>query len=269
MATEDNGLSLEGLAKRLQALERENAELRDEVGELRGSGTRRNEEEPLLESERQVSRRQLFSKVGAAAAGLVVAGALTQRDVRPARAETVVNDFYKFVANVPNRGAVEGNNSNSAGYGVWGHDTDNIGVFGTGSTGVQGNGDEWGVYAIGSGPAAGGVYAQNFEGGHGVAGYARSSTNYAVYGSNYGSAAGVYGESLFNDGPGVQGVGKYGGVFQGSQAQLRLAPASTAGKPTTGAHTKGEIYMDSAGSLFVCTGAGTPGTWKKVNMKLV
>jgi hypothetical protein len=61
----------------------------------------------------------------------------------------------------------------------------------------------------------------------------------------------------------------YGGLFEGGKAQLRLVPATTAGKPTTGAHTKGEIYMDSAGSLFVCTASGTPGTWKKINMKLV
>jgi hypothetical protein len=38
----------------------------------------------------------------------------------------------------------------------------------------------------------------------------------------------------------------------------------TAGKPTTGAHLKGEISMDSAATLWVCTVAGTPGTWRKV-----
>jgi hypothetical protein len=50
---------------------------------------------------------------------------------------------------------------------------------------------------------------------------------------------------------------------------LRLVPKTTVGKPTTGTHTKGEIYMDSAGTLFVCTANGTPGTWKKVSTTAV
>ncbi len=52
---------------------------------------------------------------------------------------------------------------------------------------------------------------------------------------------------------------------------MKLKPAGSAGAPTTGTHRKGEIYMDSAGALFVCTaGDGTTvGTWKKLTMKLV
>ncbi|MDP9410200.1 MAG: hypothetical protein M3P70_06790 [Actinomycetota bacterium] len=59
--------------------------------------------------------------------------------------------------------------------------------------------------------------------------------------------------------------------LEGGKAQLKLKPAASAGKPTTGTHTKGEIYMDSTEALFVCTaGDGTTvGTWKKVAMKLV
>jgi hypothetical protein len=38
---------------------------------------------------------------------------------------------------------------------------------------------------------------------------------------------------------------------------LRLVPGSTAGNPTSGAHSKGELYMDSAARLFVCTKGGT------------
>jgi len=56
-----------------------------------------------------------------------------------------------------------------------------------------------------------------------------------------------------------------GGHFQGVKAQLMLKPkGGTAGKPTTGAHAQGEISMDSAATLWVCTVAGTPGTWRKV-----
>jgi hypothetical protein len=43
MGAEDNGLTLDGLAQRLETLERESAELRDKVATLRGSGTSRDE----------------------------------------------------------------------------------------------------------------------------------------------------------------------------------------------------------------------------------
>lgn len=36
------------------------------------------------------------------------------------------------------------------------------------------------------------------------------------------------------------------------------------GAPTTGTHAKGEGAQDSVGALFVCTAAGTPGTWAQV-----
>jgi hypothetical protein len=45
------------------------------------------------------------------------------------------------------------------------------------------------------------------------------------------------------------------------RAQLRLVPASGAGRPGN-AHSKGELFMDSAGALFVCEEC-TPGTWRK------
>jgi hypothetical protein len=50
-----------------------------------------------------------------------------------------------------------------------------------------------------------------------------------------------------------------------------LKPGASLGKPTTGTHQKGEIYMDRAGALFVCAaGDGTTvGTWRKVNTTLV
>ncbi len=84
MGAEDNRLSLEQLAHRLEALERENAELRQEVSALRGSGTRPSEVTAPIDSgiypaketvpersdsEVRVSRRWLLSKAGAAATG--------------------------------------------------------------------------------------------------------------------------------------------------------------------------------------------------------
>ncbi|HYG78335.1 MAG TPA: hypothetical protein VEK08_25255 [Planctomycetota bacterium] len=42
---------------------------------------------------------------------------------------------------------------------------------------------------------------------------------------------------------------------------VRILPASTTGAPTSGTHSVGELYVDSAGALFYCRTAGTPGTW--------
>src|SRR5215213_652845 len=109
MGAEDNGLTLEGLAHRLEALQHENAEnaerletlerenermrsenaeLREEVAPLRSSGTRweevvalrgsttRQVAKPAAESDGQVSRRALIRKAGAAAVAAVAAGTL-------------------------------------------------------------------------------------------------------------------------------------------------------------------------------------------------
>ena len=36
-----------------------------------------------------------------------------------------------------------------------------------------------------------------------------------------------------------------------------IKPGANAGKPTTGTHKKGEIYIDRAGTLFVCVASST------------
>jgi hypothetical protein len=122
------------------------------------------------------------------------------------------------------------------------------------------------------------------EGVVGVVGISSSNGNGALYGLHTGTSgtgvvgdgkgngsAGVLGRNPGAGGIGVQGQGTsgYGGQFQGGKAQLRLVPASTVGKPTTGAHVRGELYMDSAAALFVCTVTGTPGTWRKVTTTAV
>jgi predicted PolB exonuclease-like 3'-5' exonuclease len=43
-----------------------------------------------------------------------------------------------------------------------------------------------------------------------------------------------------------------------------LVPGTTVGRPTTGQHNKGEIFLDQEGTLFVCVADGTPGTWRRV-----
>jgi hypothetical protein len=59
---------------------------------------------------------------------------------------------------------------------------------------------------------------------------------------------------------GVYGYGTYGGVFGGTTAQLHLIPGNTVGHPTSGTFAVGDLYLDSAGSLFLCTGSGAYGS---------
>lgn len=62
----------------------------------------------------------------------------------------------------------------------------------------------------------------------------------------------------------------YGGQFDGGKAQLRMVPkpAGNAGPPS-GAQAKGEIYLDSAGEVLVCTAGGSSPAWRKVTTTAV
>jgi hypothetical protein len=123
-ATENGTTSQEGLAKRLEALERENADSRGKVAALEGSRGRRDEG--------RISRRRLLGKAGTAAAGLVVAGALTQRDIRQAKAVTVET------SGIPETPAVKATNT-VGGTGVYAEGLNGgRGVNGEGLYGVQG-----------------------------------------------------------------------------------------------------------------------------------
>ena len=101
-------------------------------------------------------------------------------------------------------------------------------------------------------PVCGGSSATGYSG---VYGRHTGTSGYGIVGDGKGGAAGVLGRNRSG----------YGGQFEGGKAQLRLEPAGvSAGRPISGAHTNGELYMDSAGKLFVCTVSGTPGTWRRV-----
>jgi hypothetical protein len=129
----------------------------------------------------------------------------------------------------------------------------------------------------GANSAVGGVAADATVDGFGVTG----AGAYGVFGQSITSRPGfhgVWGISSTGVGTGVFGEGKvgvrgkamnstgYAGVFEGGKAQLRLVPSTTYGKPTTGAHLKGELYLDRNVNLWLCTANGTPGTWKKVTL---
>jgi hypothetical protein len=94
--------------------------------------------------------------------------------------------------------------------------------------------------------------------GAGAAGVFRTTNptdaHVAVTVSSAGKGAGLNASS-------AKGIGA---VFTGAAAPIRLLPRGGAGAPATGSHLRGEISVDNAGDVFVCTAAGTPGTWRQV-----
>ena len=47
----------------------------------------------------------------------------------------------------------------------------------------------------------------------------------------------------------------------GATAFAAFAGGTTSGAPASGTHSKGEFILDQSGSFWLCTTAGTPGTW--------
>jgi len=181
-----------------------------------------------------------FGVVGDAVGGQGTAGVLGRNgaDGHGVRGEGEIGVFG--ISSTPGFAAVAGMNTGAGGFGVVGDATgpDTAGVLGRNSTG----------------------HGVRGEGGPGVVGICTQTG--AEAGEPSGGFAGVRGRST--SGPGVFGVGNYGGQFKGASAQLSLVPGTQAGRPTTGHHNIGEIYMDSAATLFVCVASGDPGTWVKV-----
>jgi len=278
MCDGDEGLSLDALARRLEALEQENAGLRDEVSALKGSGTRLKAA-PFSGFEGTVSRRSLLTKGGVVALGAVAAGTLLS--TREARADTT--SFDTVVANeiVASTRGMRGYNTAQFGVGIRGEATTGVlglsGAFGAAGVlgrnangeGVRGEGstfaDVAGVRGLGKAGVWGSSAATGYEG---VYGQHTGSAGYGVVGDGKGNGAGVLGRN--GAGVGVEGRdSKYGGRFAGTRAQLALVPKGTVGKPTSGSHSRGEIFMDSVATLFVCTKGGTSGTWRKVTTTAV
>lgn len=105
----------------------------------------------------------------------------------------------------------------------------------------------------------------------GIVGTSGAEQKSGVFGDNAkttGATFGVSGRSQSPQGAGVFGFSDfgYGGQFSGARAPLRLQPATTFGRPTTGNHQAGEFFVDGNGDLFFCKLSGTPGTWFLVQL---
>jgi len=51
------------------------------------------------------------------------------------------------------------------------------------------------------------------------------------------------------------------GGIAGATAPTRYVGGTTGGAPITGTFAKGDFVVDQTGSIYICTNAGTPGTW--------
>jgi len=83
---------------------------------------------------------------------------------------------------------------------------------------------------------------------------------------NAASTAAAVSAVTVGSGPALQAesTSGYGVSAQGGLAPLYLVPAVGPGAPTSGHHALGELVVDSSGVIWLCQGAGTPGTWVPV-----
>jgi len=101
-----------------------------------------------------------------------------------------------------------------------------------------------------------------------VGGYLYGS-DYGVYANGYGSfgqgvnAQGTkYGVTAYSPGGvGFLGQGLRGAILAGTWAPLNLTPAMGAGPPTTNYHNIGDLWLDSAGTVWTCVASGGPGSF--------
>ncbi len=165
------------------------------------------------------------------------------------------------IASVTDAGAglVSGSGTNLPGHfstGAWfyGHWASDGTGYGAGLV-TYGGGSGYGVYAQGGN---GTTATPRVNGGVGVYGYSGpGSVGGYFVGDPYNVNAGATAHGLFAGGNST-GVGAW---FAGGRAQVQLVPSGGTGAPTTGAHFRGDLYMDAQAVIWVCIVTGTPGTF--------
>lgn len=160
---------------------------------------------------------------------------------------------------------------------------------GSGVEGLGGDGSGAGVNGTGGATNGVGVSGTGTGNGAGVVGFSGTPASWPYYSGVVGSSAagfGVYGITDANDIAGVYGVctganstlqaaagvrgygdvSAYGVIAESDDsspkhAALRIVPQNAA---PTGPNAVGDVYVTTAGKLYICTSAGTPGTWTLV-----
>lgn len=277
---------LDALEQRNMAFEHENARLRalivNGTDEYNGGRPGEVAAEPTSALHEQVSRRGVLRRAASVAAGTVAAGVLLQRETQEAAAghssdvdANRVFAHYVSANNLSGTDAIYGTTNSPVGFtgvtgwnlgagaGTHGYSAAGIGVSGFGVVGMKGTSGTPGN------AATQGVHTND---GPGVVGDGHGTNQAGVLGRN-SAGVGIRGEgktgvqAIATNGNGVYGASGsgYGAVLKGGRAAIRLVPRSTIGKPTTGNHQVGELVLDKVGTLFICSVAGTPGTWMKVS----
>jgi hypothetical protein len=101
--------------------------------------------------------------------------------------------------------------------------------------------------------AHGGVGVDAYgSGGIGVHGTTRSDDKPGILAQNNAAGPGIYGTS----------ANGRGGVFDGSQAAIRLVPSSHPSHPRNG--EVGDLVLDAAHRLWFCKRGGNPAVWKRL-----
>ena len=111
------------------------------------------------------------------------------------------------------------------------------------------------------------TYSSNSDGfsNAALAGWASTSGGVrdGVYGYTDKAGFGVFGRA--GSGSGIGGNGFVGGTFVGQRAAVQLGTDGQAAPQTVPSPSLlGMIQADAAGNVWVCTVAGTPGTWHKL-----
>lgn len=89
-----------------------------------------------------------------------------------------------------------------------------------------------------------------------LGGYGYRTVPNGVYGLTNNGGAGVVASG---HGPGAIGL-----LAAGNRANVELTPAGAVPQTRADAHQVGELVVDSAGDMWYCAAAGTPGSWRKL-----
>jgi hypothetical protein len=79
----------------------------------------------------------------------------------------------------------------------------------------------------------------------------------------HANGVGLWGNNDYT-GAGVLATGALGLRAAGRTAAMLLTSANPAPAARSDAHVRGEIDTDTAGNVWLCVAAGTPGTWRKI-----
>ena len=150
-----------------------------------------------------------------------------------------------------------------------GHNTSGIGTSGssTSSTGVVGSSGT-GSGVAGTSVSGTGVVGSSSSG-DGISGASFANGQHGVIGSDTSPTGGTGVSGVSTHGVALSATSGSGGGVQADAAtfHLRLTNSVTRNAPTGDAvaHQLGDLVETTGGDLWLCTTAGTPGTWRKVS----